>query len=381
MGIFTKKKDGNKQKPSSNNDSSKRKQQYNTAPNHYQNSQWTHEYSHSGNSDNNYSQVKYYEHNGVYHESQQVSNYRNQQQPKKGQVFVSNSINRQATDFSDQQTASSSVYMTTSQIIRGRNNNMKVDETNKFEVGKLIVPSPDDVAVMQKDVGMMVVNAGGFGIGKDEKRRHSLKLEKNEEWQNAVKKHHTSNGFHGRPPEGIIAQHPNSRARSDEKKDSEQEALVANDKQMDEVVAKLEKLVAKTENVTTKQVPAPVPKPIRAVSPKDATPRQLALMSGADIKAPGKKKSNTIRAKSISHNQHERFMRRRSSGMSAISSLSSMDSLPDLHEDLASASWKSFHQNLTTLATKPELVLPALTAIGPDECTPLHTAVWKVRFV
>lgn len=70
-------------------------------------------------------------------------------------------------------------------------------------------------------------------------------------------------------------------------------------------------------------------------------------------------------------------MARRSSQISAVSSLSSMDSLPDLHEDLATASWSALHSNLAHLATNSELILPALTATDSDYCTPLHVAVWK----
>ena len=356
-------------------------------------------------------------------------------------------LNRQESDVSDQQTASSSVFMSASMMGRvAMNQAMEVYPSHKFDVGKPVVVSPDEVAVMQKNFVIMTVEAGGFGRGKSGSRASHWKLgEKSnnntDAWIDAVNQQQQENvGFHGKPPEGIIAHHPNYRQKRRSSAPSKSAAIEvsanadakgmtkgiistptnASDGNMDQkkqVSALQKKLSVQTKTSTAKTTPSPRHRHSNIISPltspKYATQRQLELMKvGAANEAanitqvPPKVKS--LRPSSITRRRSENqekptserppanrnthyntssinmFNRssmasRSSMGlMSETSSLSSIGSLPDLHEDLNTASWSSMHKNLTYLATNAELILPALTVTNTEYCTPLHIAVWKV---
>ena len=362
-------------------------------------------------------------------------------------------LSRQASDFSDGQTASSSVFMSASMMGRATMNQaMEVFPSHKFDVGRPVVVSPDDVAAMQKDIGMMTVEAGGFGgnnPGRNGSRASWMGGSNHtsgnvDAWIDVVNQHQQEYnyvGFHGRPPEDIIACHPNYKqkrrssapATANVFKDSAH--AVANDmtggvdvsptnasdgnadqkKQVSEFQKKLS-IQTKTA-ITAQSNPSPnqrsqnavSPTSIASNSPKYATQRQKELMqAGADtnvshtLQVSSKTKSsrptsNTRRRvegeskpaiqkppinRNATHNPTTMNMFSRSSlGLvSEVSSLSSMDSLPDLHEDLSTADWSNMHKNLTHLSSNSELILPALTTTDTDYCTPLHIAVWKVSY-
>jgi len=268
---------------------------------------------------------------------------------------------------------------------------------------------------------MKVIEAGGYG----KSRQRNENVAKNDIWID-LKLNATSAGFHGRAPRDAVVQRKQKRSSappsSTTLKNNAAEAarVVAKDvspsptnvsdgvTRRKQVASLKKKLHIAKNNEDSKAYASMTVARNKVSSPEWSPPKQghgakdshvpSLSVSPCELKNNVRLKTNSVTrcnnglppsttnakyqtSPTLSRNSRHVEKRISLGVMSAISSLSSMDSLPDLHDDLSNAQWEDFHSHLTILATNSELILPALTATDADFCTPLHIAVWKVKIM
>jgi len=268
---------------------------------------------------------------------------------------------------------------------------------------------------------MKVIEAGGYG----KSRQRNENVAKNDIWID-LKLNATSAGFHGRAPRDAVVQRKQKRSSappsSTTLKNNAAEAarVVAKDvspsptnvsdgvTRRKQVASLKKKLHIAKNNEDSKAYANMTVARNKVSSPEWSPPKQghgakdshvpSLSVSPCELKNNVRLKTNSVTrcnnglppsttnakyqtSPTLSRNSRHVEKRISLGVMSAISSLSSMDSLPDLHDDLSNAQWEDFHSHLTILATNSELILPALTATDADFCTPLHIAVWKVKIM